>query len=150
MSAKSAVTVLRSPSAGLAAVASGSTRTEGVDGAFDFATAPLTGAPHWSQNFDPGWIVAPQFEHEPRSGAAQPLQNLAPSRFSVPHFGQAISTHLHWQGVGAGSNLGQGAVSGGGRLARQAFAAGLMLGRRPPHTTSGALRAAAETLASTR
>src|SRR5262245_34935327 len=115
MSAESAVTVLRSPSSAPAAVASGSTRRDGVDATFDFATAPFTGAPHWSQNFDPGWIVAPQFEHEPRMGAAQPLQNLAPSRFSVPHFGQVIPTDLHCHRVGVWSNLRQGEVSGGGR-----------------------------------
>src|SRR5215470_18811546 len=105
MSANSAVTVLRSPSAAPAGVASWSTRTDGVDATGDCATALLTGAPHWSQNFDAGWIVAPQFEHEPRKGAAHPLQNLAPSRFSVPHFGQIIPTDLHWHRVGARSNL---------------------------------------------
>src|SRR5215470_1832971 len=105
MSANSAVTVLRSPSAAPAGVPSWSTRTDGVDATGDFATVLLTGAPHWSQNFDAGWIVAPQFEHEPRKGAAHALQNLAPSRFSVPHFGQIIPTDLHWHRVGARSNL---------------------------------------------
>jgi len=47
--------------------------------------------PHSSQNFDPGWVVAPQFEHFVSSGAAQSLQNFAPSRFSVPHFAQRMS-----------------------------------------------------------
>jgi hypothetical protein len=50
--------------------------------------------PHSSQNFDSGWTVAPQFEQLASIGAAQLLQNFAPSRFSAPQFAQRIAVTL--------------------------------------------------------
>jgi hypothetical protein len=57
---------------------------------FVLRAAAESGKAHSSQNFDPCWILAPQFEHFAEIDAAQSLQNFASSRFSVPHFAQRM------------------------------------------------------------
>jgi hypothetical protein len=53
--------------------------------------ARSTGEPHEGQNFAPGGNVAPHREHREPSDAPHPMQKRAPSGFSTPHEGQAIT-----------------------------------------------------------
>src|SRR5215472_4627952 len=101
ISANSAVTVLRSPSGGCAPDSRGAKRT----GCAGCSARAGRAAPHSSQNFAPGLLIAAQAGHFDESGAAHSLQNLAPSRFSAPHLEQRISalafmTQLVEQGLG--------------------------------------------------
>src|SRR5215469_5824349 len=90
MSAKSAVTVLRSPSRFPVTILS-VTRIDESFGFFgDAAADGLSDVPHSSQNLAPGLFLAPHFGHEASMGPAHSLQNLAPSRFSAPHFAHFI------------------------------------------------------------
>jgi hypothetical protein len=91
MSANSAVTVLRSPSitsvAGIASL-----NWTDVDCALDGARgadAPIA-APHSPQNLSFGSIGAPHFGQVATRDVPQLVQNLRPSRLSLPHFEQRI------------------------------------------------------------
>src|ERR1700688_4441019 len=94
MSAKSAVTVLRSPSV---ASVSGCLSATRIAGSFAVAAEPLRGSaltpkalPQSPQNLDAGAFSAPHFGQL----AARPLphweQNFLPGAFSAPHFVQRI------------------------------------------------------------
>ena len=76
-----------------------------IDESFGFlgeATADgPSDVPHSSQNFVPGLFLELHFGHEASMGAAHSLQNLAPSRFSAPHFEQRmLSAQLVEQRLG--------------------------------------------------
>jgi hypothetical protein len=47
-------------------------------------------APHSPQNFSPAAMVAPHCEQVAARGVPQLVQNLRPSRLSLPHFEQRI------------------------------------------------------------
>src|SRR3984893_4519074 len=93
MSANSAVTVLRSPSATLATAASSAARTGGADGGriVDFVVAGVRGAAHLPQNRAAGEFSNPHCEHRELNGAAHCSQNLSPAGFSAPQFEQSMS-----------------------------------------------------------
>src|SRR5216683_2678066 len=92
ISANSAVTVLRSPST----TSSGGTTSLS-------RTCPLLGAenvsgmeselPHSPQKLSPSWMGAPHLGHEATRAVPQVVQNLRPSRLSLPHFEQRILPH---------------------------------------------------------
>src|SRR5260370_27056524 len=81
MSAKSAVTVLRSPSS--ADVSEEVPRVE--------ARAAESGAPQSAQNFALGALSEPHFEHRFDKGLPHSAQNFLPGWLSVPHFEQRIA-----------------------------------------------------------
>src|SRR5215469_12491984 len=92
MSAKSAVTVLRSPSkfwgAGVPAI-----RTQGSS---DFLTAVggvPSPAPHSPQKFSAGSMAAPHRGHFAASLDPHWVQNFRPSRLSAPHFAQRMAVN---------------------------------------------------------
>jgi hypothetical protein len=94
MSANSAVTILRSPSATSATVCSDAIRTDDVEELreFDFDTSEVSASAHSAQNFASCAFRWAHFGHARLSGAAHWLQNLAPAAFSLPHFVQRIAT----------------------------------------------------------
>jgi hypothetical protein len=49
--------------------------------------------PHSPQKLSSGWIGAPQFGQAAMRGVPQLVQNLRPSRLSLPHFEQRILPH---------------------------------------------------------
>src|SRR6516165_11588299 len=92
MSAKRAVTVLRSPSRFSGAASS--VRLIRVWSNFfreTVAAGAPSAAPHWPQNFAPGAFSKPHEAHGVLNGAPHSLQNFNPSGFSVLHFAQSIS-----------------------------------------------------------
>src|SRR5713101_3562077 len=91
MSANSAVTVLRSPSAVSPVIAAfnGTDALLGRGGADGADSA--NGAPHSPQNLSPVSFEAPQREQRAASGAPHSAQNLRLCRLSPPHFEQRIS-----------------------------------------------------------
>src|SRR5215813_13404176 len=98
MSAKRAVTVLRSPSVVSSADAS-ATRTRSSSLVF-VGAAPKT-APHESQNFASGRLSAPHEGHDGASRAPHLSQNFAVLRLSVAHLAQCMSVaQLVEQGLG--------------------------------------------------
>jgi len=92
MSAKSAVTVLRSPSR--ADVPSGSTM--GVGGLDDHGLAELepSAVVHWPQNLNPGGFSKWQLGHTSASGVVHCPQNFIPLGLSKPHFEHRICNSL--------------------------------------------------------
>ena len=64
----------------------------GVGCAIEWARAadPSSAPPHSPQNFSPGWTGAAHFGQVTTRGAPQFVQNLRPSRLSLPHFEQRI------------------------------------------------------------
>jgi len=95
MSANSAVTVLRSPSISSVAWTAllnrrGAWLCAGRDRGAD---APIA-APHSPHNLSPGWTPAPHFGQHTTRGLPQFVQNLPPSRLSLPHFEQRMLTRL--------------------------------------------------------
>jgi hypothetical protein len=90
ISAKSAVTVLRSPSSATSAE-SPATRTDDFFGSTGCgAEDEVTGAAHCGQKRVAGAFSAPQFAHLGASGAAYWLQNLDPGEFSLAHSRQRM------------------------------------------------------------
>jgi hypothetical protein len=92
MSANSAVTVLRSPSAASAdASAGGMTRTADADSTgVDSGAAALSDVPQSEQNFAPDGLSEPHFEHRFDNGLPHSAQNFLPALLSVPQFVQRI------------------------------------------------------------
>src|SRR5215470_3019384 len=91
MSAKSAVTVLRSPSRFSAAGAS-ATRIGVSPGSLASAAADApSAAPQSSQNFADGELSAPHFAQRLGSGQPHSLQNFLPEVLSAPHLEQRMS-----------------------------------------------------------
>jgi hypothetical protein len=101
ISAKSAVTVLRSPS--IAAEASGSFDTTRISEVVDADSDDREAAeevfadslvPQSPQNLDVCEFSAPHFGQSAGSSLPHCAQNFFPTGFSVPHFEQRISCHL--------------------------------------------------------
>src|SRR5262249_43413019 len=91
ISAKSAVTVLRSPSRFSAAGAS-ATRIGVSPGSLASAAADApSAAPQSSQNFADGELSAPHFAQLLGSGQPHSLQNFLPEVLSAPHLEQRMS-----------------------------------------------------------
>jgi len=95
MSAKSAVTVLRSPSIASEVCRSGAMRTLPSASAADglppsAATSVPSALPQSAQNFAPGALSELQFEQRFESGLPHSAQNFLPGIPSVPHFEQRI------------------------------------------------------------
>src|SRR5260370_37891765 len=100
MSAKSAVTVLRSPSGTSPVAGSAVTLISAVGaleadaGACVASAIPLpagSGAPHSPQNLNLGGLSNPHLGQRFASGAAQLPQNFMPCGLSVPHFEQRMA-----------------------------------------------------------
>src|SRR5215472_17611868 len=91
MSAKSAVTILRSPSA-TSAIAEAGSSTESPCGLLPGAEAPIVESfePHLRQNFDPGGLLRPQDGHIASSFAPHSVQNAASGRLSLWHLAHSI------------------------------------------------------------
>src|SRR6516164_4360374 len=90
MSAKSIVTVLRSPSR-FSPVGSSPMRIRAsLDFVIESASAAPRLAPHESQNFASGRFSTPHAGHLAARRAPHLSQNFALSRLSVPHFAQRI------------------------------------------------------------
>src|SRR5271168_3781467 len=93
MSANSAVTVLRSPSA--ASASTGVSDATRIGEASDTRTVDAravaaSALPQSPQNFFSSGLSAPHWAHRFASAAPQSPQNRLPAGFSVPHFTQRI------------------------------------------------------------
>src|SRR5215831_11612704 len=92
MSAKSAVTVLRSPSIFSLASVSPTRLCESLDFFTEAAEATPSEAPQSSQNLAVCKLSAPHLVHRFDSGLPHSGQNFLPDVLSVPHLEQCIAT----------------------------------------------------------
>ncbi|HLI80745.1 MAG TPA: hypothetical protein VKV03_12230 [Candidatus Binataceae bacterium] len=88
MSAKSAVTVLRSPSSVEGSCDSDATR---IAFSLDTVATEASAVPHSPQNLNGGGFSTPHLGHRMVNALPHSPQNFFPAGFSVPHFAQRIA-----------------------------------------------------------